>query len=395
MAKLFKRDGSTSYYARIRTPSGAWRVVSTRCTDKRAAETVAARLEREAHGLADAASNATTTAECATAFVESRIARGRSAGTLHFYGVKLGHAVRLLPEFIAQVRFKQLEAYRSQRLAEGAHRTTTEKELGAIRAMLWHAAKSGMYPHDPAREVPDIGDSYQPRERSLTLAEVQALLEALPPARAAWVAFVVATGARRGEAERAQRGDVRGDYVLLRGTKTALAPRTVPIVPPFHLLLAYSLERANGSGRLLATWSNAVRDLGLACTAAGIRPATPNDLRRTPATLLRAAGVATDIIAAFLGHSTSRMVERVYGRLSPQQIRERMLQGMGERYVSDANLRDVRETNAKGPAPMPLNPSKFGTLPVPRDGIEPPTRGFSIPVIVRRFPGKVGGSPHE
>jgi integrase len=395
MAKLFKRDGGTVYYARIKAPDGSWRVVSTRCTDRRAAEVVAARLERETQGLADAASHATTTAECASAFVESRIARGRSAGTLHFYGVKLGHAVRLLPEFIAQVRFKQIEAYRAQRLAEGAHRTTTEKELGAIRAMLWHSAKTGSYPHDPAREVPDIGDSYRPRERSLTLVEVQALLEALPPSRAAWVAFVVATGARRGEAERAQRGDVRGDFVLLRGTKTALAPRTVPIVPPFHLLLAYSLERADGAGRLLAPWSNVGAALPKACLAAGIRPATPNDLRRTPATLLRAAGVATDIIAAFLGHSTSRMVERVYGRLSPDQVRARMLQGMGERYVCDANPRDVRETHAKGPVAMPLNPSKFGTLPVPRDGIEPPTRGFSIPVVYRRFPGKVGGSSHE
>lgn len=38
MAKLFKRDGGTVYYARIKAPDGSWRVVSTRCTDRRAAE---------------------------------------------------------------------------------------------------------------------------------------------------------------------------------------------------------------------------------------------------------------------------------------------------------------------------------------------------------------------
>ena len=65
-----------------------------------------------------------------------------------------------------------------------------------------------------------------------------------------------------------------------------------------------------------------VRDA--ACARAGIERCSPNDLRRTCATWLRAAGVAPDLIAPVMGHADTRMVERVYGRLSPQALATRL-----------------------------------------------------------------------
>src|SRR5678816_4174438 len=47
---------------------------------------------------------------------------------------------------------------------------------------------------------------------------------------------------------------------------------------------------------------------------------SPNDLRRTYAKWMRLARVPAEIVAPTMGHRDTRMVERVYGRLSPEEI---------------------------------------------------------------------------
>jgi hypothetical protein len=92
------------------------------------------------------------------------------------------------------------------------------------------------------------------------------------------VAFILATGARWGETDRARREDVQtvGERVLLRGTKTDLAARTVPIVGAGHDLLAHALRCAEGEeGLLFRPWGNARRDLAQACKRAGIPAVSP------------------------------------------------------------------------------------------------------------------------
>ena len=54
--------------------------------------------------------------------------------------------------------------------------------------------------------------------------------------------------------------------------------------------------------------------LRLACKRAGIERVSPNDLRRTHASLLRQAGIALEDIAPILGHASTEMLQRVYGR---------------------------------------------------------------------------------
>ncbi|MGH7179913.1 MAG: tyrosine-type recombinase/integrase, partial [Tepidisphaeraceae bacterium] len=46
----------------------------------------------------------------------------------------------------------------------------------------------------------------------------------------------------------------------------------------------------------------------------------PNDLRRTFASWLVQQGVPLLTVATLMGHSSTRMVERVYGRLSKQNL---------------------------------------------------------------------------
>ena len=47
-----------------------------------------------------------------------------------------------------------------------------------------------------------------------------------------------------------------------------------------------------------------------------MRNISPNDLRRTFASWLKQAGVDSMVVAKLLGHTTSRMVELVYGHLN-------------------------------------------------------------------------------
>jgi hypothetical protein len=146
-------------------------------------------------------------------------------------------------------------------------------------------------------------------------------------------------------------------------------------------LLRYALTHAEGEDpALFLPWQNVRRDLREACKRAGIPPCSPNDLRRTFATWLRAAGAPTDLIAPVMGHADTRMVERVYGRLAPSDLRRRIdgLRGRSRCVTGVSDTVEALGLFAPSGRPAPRRRSfKFACFPVPRDGVEPPTRGFS------------------
>src|SRR6266542_4477122 len=131
---------------------------------------------------------------------------------------------------------------------------------------------------------------------------------------------------------RAPRRRGRGPHtVLLRGTKRKTRFRTVPIVSPAQQsLLAYALEHAKGADdALFQPWGNVHRDLADACEEAKIERCSPNDLRRTFASWQVEAGVPLFPIAQPMGHKDTRMLERVYGRQTPEQLAALMARAMG------------------------------------------------------------------
>jgi hypothetical protein len=107
--------------------------------------------------------------------------------------------------------------------------------------------------------------------------------------------------------------------VLLRGTKRKNRFRTVPIVSPAQQsLLAYALEHAKGAGdALFQPWGNARRDLA----------------ERSPPHVRELAGrggrAALPDRAQAMGHKDTRMLERVYGRQTPDQLAALMARAMG------------------------------------------------------------------
>jgi len=296
---------------------------STGCRDKRAAETIVTGWERGAADPAHRAANEATLAGALTCLYADRRGRGRADGTLNMYETKGRHLARLLPPALVLVDARAVDHYTASRLEEGAGRNTISKELTTLRAALKLAHRRGEFPAGVAAVVP-IGwaPEYEPRERALSEREARALVAALPPDRAAHVAFFLGTAARDAEARRARRVDVdvAAGRVLLRGTKTRTARATIPVTALSRPWIEHALVHAPGADTLFRPWTNVRRDLHEACDRAGIEHCSPNDLRRTCATWLRAAGVEPSLIAGVLRHRDSRMVERVYGKMSPDAL---------------------------------------------------------------------------
>lgn len=342
MPRLFKRDGI--WYAWVPRSGGGTRKVTTNCTDRKAAEKRAGELEREAVDPTYAAAGKATVRAACDEFLASRARRGRAEGTLHHYRTKLGHIVRLLPSRLADiVDTGPFERFIEQRLDEGAAPTTISKERRAFGAMLNHARRAGLFLRDPKSVIPEFEETYKPRERFLAPLELVALVNALPPARAAHVVYIVATGARWGESVRARyEEDVKdGAMVHLRGTKTKTARRTVPVPPTMRIALAWAL--ANAPPERFDAWTNVGRDLASVCERIGVARVTPNDLRRTFAMWLRRSGVTPDIIGAALGHTTSRMAELVYGRISPEDL-DRLITERGPALLMPPAASDLERT---------------------------------------------------
>jgi hypothetical protein len=177
--------------------------------------------------------------------------------------------------------------------------------------------------------------------------------------------------------------------ILLPGTKTAGSRREFGIPPP---LMKYFRTVKKKTGPVVVRWQNVRRDLAAKCKKLGIPRVSPNDLRRTFASWMKNAGVDSFAVARLLGHTTSRMVELVYGQLDDETLKNavstlpplpkslpkapkarKQARTAGSEWVVNSGP-DVRQRRQM----QQTLPNKIKELTVPRGGIEPPTRGFSV-----------------
>lgn len=107
---------------------------------------------------------------------------------------------------------------------------------------------------------------------------------------------------------------------LVDDLKTQGARRVLAMPTELAEQLAEHIDRRGiTEGPLFATsngvppWPSSVRsELADACTAAGLEPITPNELRHTAATIMADAGLSPHLVADILGHRSTRMVDAVY-----------------------------------------------------------------------------------
>lgn len=394
VGKLYKRHGN--WHADYRDAKGRRHRESLFTADIKVARE---RLrERELVGPADRASHRTL--EGALTHLLDTVYAGRPAGTLSCYRQKARHLVRLLPAArrIDELDRGQIQQYAAARLEEKASHGSVHKELVVLRRALAESGIEGV--------VPKVSARYTPRTRHLTPAQLAAVLGQLNARRRLWVVAGAYTGLRDSELGRLAWEDVeleRG-WLRVRGTKTAAAFRSVPISPGLRPWLEAALPDP-AAGPVLELWTNRRRDIAIAywkvlglkvpdyrkegATAAGMPRLSPNDLRRTFASWMKQAGVDSLAVAHLLGHSSTRMVEMVYGRLN-----DAVYQGAiatlpaappRDADVSPSSARVARK-RATGTDPRrghrrrsAGDSASSGASRVPRDRVELPTRGFSGP----------------
>jgi integrase len=372
---------------------------ATGCTTRKAAEAALRRYELD---RADPEGAARRRAENVTvgALIEAEAAKhdvevtaGRMApDTRDFYRKRLGTLLRWFgaDRVAATIDAATVDAFIAARRAEGASDHTVHKELGTLRRMLDAATRAGTWCGDVRRVMPRFAPNYTPRERFLTVAEVRAILDALSPGRGAWVALAAGAGAELAALEGAQRDDFdrARRVVTIRGTKNARRHRAVPLVLP---VCAELVERAfaDGDGAaplLLRPWSNNRRDLHDAARKASVEPFSLHSLRHSFATWHLAAGASFDDVARAMGHAGTAMLHRVYGHLGAEELRARLAgaiesttPGEASRYLPGDAAHGAHRAHSAHTGELHESRRKQRVSRVPRDGIEPPTRGFSVP----------------
>jgi len=200
---------------------------------------------------------------------------------------------------------------------------------------------------------------------------------------------MVATSAVWGAVIRTRREDVSEDlaFVRIRGTKRKTRDRVVPIVTKDQgTRLKYALEHAQEEkGQLFLDWQNVRRDLRAACAKLEIPRCSPNDLRRTCATWLRAAGTPPHLIAPLMGHADSRLVERVYGRLEPVTLAKLIAKATGS---TSANAQQTERDSVDLVDRLDARRSASSSEMAPRAGIEPATHGLTVRVSAQAVRGE-------
>lgn len=322
--RLYQKKPGGAWYGWYYEPGGRRIVVCTRCKDQRAARTFLRRAERAAHGTPDTASDAAGhTVTHAVDYLVDQGCHDVSPWTRRMYEGRGGHVRRLLGSIdVGLLELDDVKGYTEIRTKEGAHRETVRKELVTLRRALVLAKDRSILKKEPSLCFPSWRVRAQPRRRWLTLEEYQRLRARVRGTHKTWLDLAVYTGGRREEVNSVGWEHIdwtRGEsgWIYLPGTKTRKSARWVPIRGPLRALLWPIRQDA---GPIAGRWGNVVRDLGDACVREGIDRAGPNDLRRTFASWMKQAGVDSYTVARWMGHTSSRMVELVYGQLDDEAL---------------------------------------------------------------------------
>ena len=376
MGRIYRRKEAGTYWGDWQAPDGSRRRASLRTKDPRVARE---RLRNAELTETDPAPDREPQSLSAALDYMIDMACGDKAeGTRRMYRQKAGHLLRVLGDVeVTEIQRGDVTAYTHRRLAEGAHTHTVHKELVTLRKTLRIAHEVTPMERPPTDVVPRFKAKYVPRRTHLAPMDLERLMPCVPPHRKLWVMVAVYTGACLGELDRMdwKHFNFRRWMVDIKGTKTDARPREVPIGEPLRPWLMAARKPA---GLLFSRWGNVRRDLGIYCDHAKIDRVTPNDLRRTFASWMKQGGVDSAAVARLMGHGSTRMVDLVYGQLTPDVYRAAVSvlpacavgvpdSGPGLALVGEAGTRTDSDNRA--------NSQQFR---VPRDGIEPPTRGFSV-----------------
>jgi len=333
MGRLYKR-GET-YYADFVDRNRRRVQRSLRTSDREVAK---ARLRDLELSTTDSGTHPSEALSDALDYFTTTVCASKPPSTRSSYEQKARHVSRLLGEMsLDALTRSHVERYIATRIEEGAHTHSIHKELVVLRGALTSGETRGVFHGVVAKVVPKFRAKYVPRETYLTPEQFTRLMMVIvapphPKARPKTIAkiemrrvrrtlyclLIALASPRRGELEKLQWEHVDLDRDTIRVPKGKTKSRVVPIHPLLRPWLEALHQR---TGTVVEPWTNDKADLARACKRAGVPRVTPNDLRRTFATWLKQNDVDSAVVAAMMGHSSTAMVDRVYGKLDEASYR--------------------------------------------------------------------------
>lgn len=263
------------------------------------------------------------------------VSHGNADGTYRSYKQKGANLIEVIGDVAcSELTRDSLLAYIRHRKGEGAMDGTIHKEFVVLRRALTEASDRGLWRGDARKLVPSIKVRYEPRRRWLTPKQAEAMLSELAGHRRLWASLACWGGLCLGEIERLrwEHVDLKRLRIHVPGTKRASRQRSIPIAPGLAAMLRFASRKKASSEKVVAKWSSVRRDLAAAVARVNRKAAehaakrkrkapspmpvvSPNDLRRTFASWLKQRGLDSYTVGKLLGHSSSKMVELVYGQL--------------------------------------------------------------------------------
>lgn len=221
-------------------------------------------------------------------------------------------------------QFRELD--RSDPEATRRRRANANRTFTVLRAALNLAFNRGRVATDTGwRRVKPFRGADAARVRYLQVAEAKRLINACQPDFQRLVQAALYTGARYGELSRLDVADFNADSgtVMVRQSKSGRSRSIYLSDEGKRFFEAITLGRAGSAIMLPKTdgsrWGHAHqrRPMADACAAAKVDPPISfHGLRHTWASHAVMGGAPLQVVAANLGHSDTRMVERHYGHLS-------------------------------------------------------------------------------
>lgn len=209
-----------------------------------------------------------------------------------------------------------IEGYKMKR-KEKVEVSTVNRELALLKNMFTKAIDWGYAYENPVKKVKLFNEENRRRCRTLTPAEIEALLAHCRSPLKETVLLALNTGMRIGEIMALRWEDVffNEDYIYVRDSKSGRS-RKVPINRVSRDALISLQNRAGGSGFVFpnprtGSFVKYPRKAFMnACARAGISGLRIHDLRHQAASAMVQAGVDLHTVSKILGHSTIKLTER-------------------------------------------------------------------------------------
>jgi integrase len=343
--------------------------------DWRQAQEEARRRRDEQVQVAAGKGRANTVADAIARYLESLEARGKNTWDTRVRAEvtilpALGH-VRVAELTTDQLRKWQLELAQTpkrRRTAKGQaqrfHRNSTDPEairrrratanryVAILRSALTVAFRDGLVASDQAwRRVKLFENVTAARIRYLSVAETTRLLNACEAVTRDLVQAALATGCRYGELCRLTVRDFDADVGTIHVLRSKTGKSRHVHLTDEGIAFFRGLCAGRASDELMLcragglAWgpSNQTQPLLHACQRAGIKPAIGiHVLRHTYCSLAIMGGAPLFAVATALGHSDTRMVQKHYGHLAPNYMREALRAALPAFGLRASNVRPLR-----------------------------------------------------